>query len=463
MLHLRVRRLDEMPKKPDMSLIGKKYNMLTVLELSDRLNTSGNRMYKCRCDCGNIQYGTKWELVNGYLQSCGCIRKRPKKDLSNKKFGKLTALYPVGKSKSSGTLWHCLCDCGNEVDKPTSILMSGGVKSCGCLIKTRNRSNSSDAIGVTFYSNKWHAHIMINRKDYNLGGFPKKEDAIAIRKEAEKNASSDFEEWYKKMDKITKKPAEKESPISCTPKGKTIREGNTYGNIEVESLYSYNPKTYYYKYSCKCKNCGHTFIDGAQRVANYARNNSCPECFKRKKMAEKDEDAKKHIGMCYGELEIVGYAGLKCASKNPSYATPYMICRCHECGDTSEISLARLKSGQTSKCVNCARKQLKEKRKRVKEYNKGASSPLSIVEGEANKNNSSVHKGVSWHEQTQKWRAYITFQRKQYNLGFYDNIDDALSSKKKGEEEMFESFVGWYKENYPTQWEQLEKRGKINE
>jgi len=419
-----------MPKKPDMSLIGKKYNMLTVLELSDRLNTSGNRMYKCRCDCGNIQYATKWQLINGYLQSCGCIKKRPKKDITNQKFGKLTALYPVGPSVSSGTLWHCRCDCGNEVDKPTSVLVSGGVKSCGCLRKTHNRSNSSGTIGVTFYSNKWRAHITVDRKQYNLGAFSEKEDAIAIRKEAEKIDPSDFEDWYKKIDKISKKQTEKEAHISCTPKGKTIREGNTYGNIKVISLYSYNPKTHYYKYNCKCKNCGYTFIDSAQRISMHARNNSCPECFKRQKVAERNEDAKKYIGMRYGELEVVGYAGLKCASKNLRYAIPYMICKCHECGDTSEIPLAKLKSGQTSKCVHCV------------------------------KRDTSDHKGVSLDKKSHKWRAYVTFQRKQYNLGFYDNIDDALSSRRKGDEEMFESFVGWYKENYPTQWEQLQKGRK---
>lgn len=31
--------------------------------------------------------------------------------------------------------WHCVCDCGNEVDVPTRSLIAGYTKSCGCLQK----------------------------------------------------------------------------------------------------------------------------------------------------------------------------------------------------------------------------------------------------------------------------------------------------------------------------------------
>lgn len=54
------------------------------------------------------------------------------KDISNMKFGKLTAIRMVGKTKNHQSLWLCRCDCGNEVVVAGGNLRSGASKSCGC-------------------------------------------------------------------------------------------------------------------------------------------------------------------------------------------------------------------------------------------------------------------------------------------------------------------------------------------
>ena len=36
---------------------------------------------------------------------------------ANKKYGKLTTLYKNGRSKNRNIIWHCRCDCGNELKK----------------------------------------------------------------------------------------------------------------------------------------------------------------------------------------------------------------------------------------------------------------------------------------------------------------------------------------------------------
>ena len=56
--------------------IGKKNNMLTVLGFS--ITASGNRWFRCRCDCGNyaIVKPTYWE--NGTVKSCGCLAESKK-------------------------------------------------------------------------------------------------------------------------------------------------------------------------------------------------------------------------------------------------------------------------------------------------------------------------------------------------------------------------------------------------
>lgn len=58
-------------------------------------------------------------------------------DLTGQRFGRLTVLSELGKAKDGGTIWMCLCDCGNEVQVKSGNLRSGHTLSCGCLMKDR--------------------------------------------------------------------------------------------------------------------------------------------------------------------------------------------------------------------------------------------------------------------------------------------------------------------------------------
>lgn len=53
-------------------------------------------------------------------------------DLTNKRFGKLTAKRNLGKPDGRRYVWECQCDCGNTCIVQTSRLTSGNTKSCGC-------------------------------------------------------------------------------------------------------------------------------------------------------------------------------------------------------------------------------------------------------------------------------------------------------------------------------------------
>lgn len=58
-------------------------------------------------------------------------------DITGQKFGRLTALNIAGKDSRGETIWHCICDCGNEKDVLSSNLRKGLTQSCGCLQKER--------------------------------------------------------------------------------------------------------------------------------------------------------------------------------------------------------------------------------------------------------------------------------------------------------------------------------------
>lgn len=59
----------------------------------------------------------------------------------NDRFGKLIALYPTDKRQDRCIVWHCKCDCGNEIDVKSTSLTSGNTKSCGCLSRETSRRN----------------------------------------------------------------------------------------------------------------------------------------------------------------------------------------------------------------------------------------------------------------------------------------------------------------------------------
>lgn len=121
------------------NLIGGKFGRWKILQLVGK-NKFGKRLCVCRCDCGNTKTLVLSNVRNGHTKSCGCFRnettsKRSFKDLTRKKFGKLTVQRLSGKKKRGNYLWVCLCDCGREAIVSSSNLLTGETKSCGCLHK----------------------------------------------------------------------------------------------------------------------------------------------------------------------------------------------------------------------------------------------------------------------------------------------------------------------------------------
>jgi hypothetical protein len=62
------------------------------------------------------------------------------RSLSNQKFNRLTALKLIGTTRHGKKIWECVCDCGTTVSVISGNLISGSVKSCGCLRNERRRA-----------------------------------------------------------------------------------------------------------------------------------------------------------------------------------------------------------------------------------------------------------------------------------------------------------------------------------
>ena len=154
--------------------------------------------------------------------------RRPR-DLSGQKFGLLTAMYPTEHRDHRGSvLWHCVCECGNEIDVSAGALMDGNNRSCGCLKdknqkqiaqrrhlvdgtcvevlekRKKRRDNESGFRGVFYLknSNRYRVDIGFKGKRYYVGLFEDYDEAVQARLEAENLIHNSFiniwKEWNQK-------------------------------------------------------------------------------------------------------------------------------------------------------------------------------------------------------------------------------------------------------------------------
>ena len=169
-----------------------------------------------------------------------------RKELSGKKIGRLTVLYPVNERDYKGSVyWHCRCDCGNELDLTEDMLMHGGYVSCGCKKKEqqeqvgstltfldgtcvqwlKNRGRRADNISGTPGVNRlkngmFKATIGFKKTRFYLGAFPTYEKAAMVREEAEgfiyKAFLERYESWKKEAEEARRRGEEdweKENPL----------------------------------------------------------------------------------------------------------------------------------------------------------------------------------------------------------------------------------------------------------
>jgi hypothetical protein len=74
-------------------LTGLTFNRLTVLYKTKQKNKDGKYLWQCRCECGNEKLVTPYQVRNGQIQSCGCLKLERISKLNNK--GKMKDKYPA--------------------------------------------------------------------------------------------------------------------------------------------------------------------------------------------------------------------------------------------------------------------------------------------------------------------------------------------------------------------------------
>lgn len=110
-----------------------KFGMLTAISFINIDQNSKEAIWLVECDCGKTNECLISSLTTGNTTSCGCARGRSLFiDITGERYGRLLVDGYVGRNQWDKIIWKCICDCGNIAYLPRSDLISGKVKSCGC-------------------------------------------------------------------------------------------------------------------------------------------------------------------------------------------------------------------------------------------------------------------------------------------------------------------------------------------
>ena len=214
-------------------LTGRQFGDLTVIRRAE--NDKHNKVcWLCKCKCGNECVVPSQRLKQGKTQSCGCkIHNTFRgKDITGQRFGRLVALFPIHTSQymKEKTVWHCQCDCGNEVDVVSVSLLRGLTKSCGCLnreqqknmhdhmhytdntcierlirAQTNEQENKAGFRGLFLKKDgRYRVTITFRKVRYHLGYFKNYGEAVQARLEAEEVLHGGYVKAYEKWQERAK-------------------------------------------------------------------------------------------------------------------------------------------------------------------------------------------------------------------------------------------------------------------
>ncbi len=130
-------------------LTNRKFGRLTAIK-SIPSDTKNRLKWLCECDCGEYIKVVTANLTSGHTKSCGCLGSGvTREDLVGERFGALTIVKYKGQDKDRQSLYEYLCDCGNtgQIRKSTF----GKTFSCPQCGFDR-RDNSFEEIGGWYWT-----------------------------------------------------------------------------------------------------------------------------------------------------------------------------------------------------------------------------------------------------------------------------------------------------------------------
>ena len=228
-----------------LDLTGRRFGWLTVLERRPSTGRSRAGRWLCQCDCGNQCEAAGNLLTGGKKTDCGCrsVKNYAYANIEGQRFHRLVALYRLDeRDKNGSVIWHCQCDCGNEIDVSYNNLKYGNMRSCGCrrrehdqelsgllthvagtsldILRSRKvpKNNTTGVKGVYLVKGKYLAKIVFQKKQYLLGSYDDLDSAQAARREAEEIINEQVVAFYEKWKRRAEEDPEwaEQNPIEIS-------------------------------------------------------------------------------------------------------------------------------------------------------------------------------------------------------------------------------------------------------
>ena len=142
-------------------------------------------------------------------------------------------------------------------------------------------------------------------------------------------------------------------------------------------------------------------------------------------------------GQRIGKLTVIGRSD-KYGSRGKRQ-TQLWKCQC-ECGAITYKATDTLTNPDISMCQSCAAKYAITKARENLGFAEGTQITKIKKRVETSENLSGI-RGVYMDRKTGKYRARLKFKGKQYDLGNYALLEDAIKARRRGEEEIFDAFL----------------------
>lgn len=320
--------------------------------------------------------------------------------------GMIVAIEKTDRKRKGVTLWRCKCDCGKEFFTEARNIRSGKARSCGC---QRNISKIKDLTGQKFGN-----LTALKRLDEKMGTSYLWLCRCNCGNEAKVSVGNLTSGQVKSCGCLRKEYVAKNV--------KDIR-GQRFGKLVAIEPTEKRADSGSVVWKCRC-DCG----NDAEVPLNRLQKGKVRSCG-----CLSNPPLKDYIEKRFGRLTVIGYAG----KLNPNSSEHYWICRC-DCGNEATVGQNELQNGNTVSC-GCYQKE-----KLIESMKLFDNTSVTMLEHckKPRTNNKSGHPGVC-QEKSGKWIAYINFKKKRYWLGRYDNIEDAVSARIRGEE-MHDIFLKAY-------------------
>lgn len=146
-------------------LTGVRFGKLVVVSFVSKTKF-GDKIWQCKCDCGQITNVYQGHLRSGHSTSCGC-QKPQLNDFTGKRFGSLVVLNRADDYITPGNGKHyvrydCQCDCGKKVTVHALNLKNGSTKSCGCQSPHAFSDLSGQRFGLLFVKHRVSDYVNPN-------------------------------------------------------------------------------------------------------------------------------------------------------------------------------------------------------------------------------------------------------------------------------------------------------------